>query len=284
MKIKIISDSTCDLSKELVARHNIRIVPLSISKGDESLKDGVEITPKEIFAYFESGAGMCRTSAINSVEYKEIWDEELQNCDAIIHFIISAEMSACMQNALVAAEDYDNVYLVDSRNLSTGMGHLVLDAAEMAEKSMDAKAIHEEIKRRIPLVDASFVIDTLTYLHKGGRCTGIQKFAASMLSLKPCIGVKDGKMGPGKKYRGKLSKALGDYVNDKLADKSTIDTRRLFITHTLDNNNLALAEAVKAQVAEIMNFDEIHITTAGSTVSCHCGPNTLGILFYRKQA
>jgi len=282
MKIKIISDSTCDLSKELVEKHGIRIAPLTIARGDESLKDGVEITPADIFAYFDSGKGLCRTSAINAVEYKEIWDEELQNHDAIIHFIISAELSLCMQNAITAAADYDNVFLVDTRNLSTGIGHLAVDAAEMAAKGMEAKAIHEEILRRVPLLDVSFVIDTLTYLHKGGRCSGVQKFAAGVLSLKPCIGVKDGKMGPGKKYRGKLSKALKDYINDKLADKSTIDTRRLFITHTLTGENLALAEAVKAQVAEIIKFDEVYITSAGSTVSCHCGPNTLGILFFRK--
>jgi DegV family protein with EDD domain len=282
MKIKLISDSTCDLSTDLITKHDIRIVPLSISRGDELLKDGIEIKQKDIFDYVKSGKGMCKTSAVNAAEYVDIYAEERPKCDAVIHFIISAEMSACYQNALIAASEFDNVFVVDTRNLSTAIGHLVLDAAEMRDKGLPAKEIFDELNKRKVLLDASFVIDTLTYLHKGGRCSALQAIASSVLKIKPCIGVSDGKMSVGKKYRGKLDGVLQSYIKDKLEDTTTIDTRRLFITHTLDEQNYRLAETVRKWVEEIIPFDDVYITSAGSTISCHCGPNTLGILFYRK--
>jgi DegV family protein with EDD domain len=281
MKIKLIADSTCDLSADLTAKHDIRIVPLSISKGDEVLKDGIEISSRDIFDYVESGKGICRTSAVNIEEYREIYEEERPLCDAIIHFTISAEMSACYQNALLAAEEFDNIFIIDTRNLSTAIGHLVLDAADLIAQNLPAKEIHEELLRRIPLLDASFIIDTLDYLHKGGRCTALQAVASSMLKIKPCIIVADGKMTVGKKYRGKLDAVLKNYVTDKL-NENNINKRRLFITHTLDAQNYALLETVKKQVLKILPFEEIFVTRAGGTISCHCGPNTLGILFYRK--
>jgi DegV family protein with EDD domain len=282
MNIKIIADSTCDLSPELIEKYNIRIVPLCISKGDAVLKDGLEITPKDIFDYVESGKGMCSTSAVNMAEYVDVYEEERPKCDAIIHFIISSEMSACYQNALLAAEGYDNIYVIDTRNLSTGIGHLVLDAAEMAAQGMPAEEIYNIITDRIALVDASFVIDTLAFLHKGGRCSAVQALAAGVLKLKPCIVVKDGKMGVDKKYRGKIDAVLQSYIKDKLADAENIDTRRLFITHTMKPENLDIVDKVKAQINEILPFDEVYETTAGGTISCHCGPNTLGRLFFRK--
>jgi len=282
MRIKIISDSTSDLSQGLIEKHDIRIVRLSIARGGEYLKDGSEITPRDIFEYFESGKGLCSTSAINTAEYTDVYNEELPNCDAIIHFIISSEMSACYQNAVVAAQEFDNVHVIDTRNLSTGMGHLVLDAAEMAAKGMAADEIVKAINALIPKVDASFVIDTLTYLHKGGRCSGVQKIAAGLLKLKPCIAVIDGKMSPVKKYRGSLKKVLQEYVEDKLADLSAIDPRRIFVTHSMKEDNREIVEMVKEMVTKTGHFQEIIETTAGSTVSCHCGPNTLGILFFNK--
>lgn len=282
MKIKIISDSICDLPKAFVEKHGVRIAPLSIAAGDDMFQDGVTIMQKDIFEFVEGGKGMCKTSAINSAEYTDVYKEELEKCDAIIHFCISSDMSLCYQNARVAAAEFDNIYVIDARNLSSGVGHLVLDAAEMAAKGMTAKEIVAEIQRLIPLVDASFVLNTLKYLHLGGRCTGVQKLASSVLKIKPCISVQDGKMSPTKKYRGKLEAVLKSYVKDKLDDPDKIDTRRIFITHTLDDEHLGLADAVQAQVAELMKFDEVIQSTAGGTISCHCGPNTLGILFYKK--
>jgi DegV family protein with EDD domain len=284
MKIKLIADSTCDLSENLIQKYDIRIIPLTITMGAEVLKDGVDVTAADIFNYTESGKGLCRTSAANTAEYAEAYGEELPRCDAILHFIVSSDMSACYQNALIAAADYDNVYLVDSRNLSTAIGHLVLDAAEMAGKGMSAADIHGEITRRVPLLDAGFIIDSLTYLHKGGRCTALQALMSSVLKIRPCIAVSEGKMTVGKKYRGSLEHVLRRYVTEKLTDKATIDTRRIFVTHTLTEQNKHLADMVKSLITEILPFDEIYETTAGGTISCHCGPNTLGILFYRKAA
>ena len=283
MNIKLIADSTCDLSAELVAKYDIRIVPLSISKGEKMLKDGVEITQQDIFDYVGSGKGICKTSAVNVAEYVDVYKEERPKCDAIIHFTISAEMSACYQNANLAAEEFDNIFIINSRNLSTAIGHLVLDAAALIKTSDSATAVYNELMKRKNLLDASFIIDTLTYLHKGGRCSALQAIASSMLKIKPCIGVNDGKMSVGKKYRGKLEGVLKNYVEDKLTNPQTIDTRRLFITHSLIGENVTLAEKVKEWAAQILPFDEVYITTAGSTVSCHCGPNTLGILFFRKE-
>jgi len=282
MNIKLIADSTCDLSDELIQKYNIRIVPLSISMDNKMLKDGVEVTSKELFDYVESGKGMCRTSAVNVAEYVDVYEEEYPKCDAIIHFIISSEMSSCYQNARLAAGGYDNIYIVDSRNLSSAIGLLVLDAAEMSAKNIPANEIYNKISMRIELLDASFVIDTLTYLHKGGRCSAVQAMASSLLKIKPCIIVKDGKMTVGKKYRGNLESVLQSYINDKLSDKEKIDTRRLFIVHTLKDENRGILETVKSLVAKILPFQEVHETMAGSTISCHCGQNALGIMFYKN--
>lgn len=283
MNIKIIADSTCDLPKELIQKHNIRIAPLGISLGDKILQDGVDITSREIFEYVESGNGICKTSAVNVAEYTEVYQEERPKCDAIIHFIISADMSSCYQNARIAAADFDNIFLVDSRNLSCAIGHLVLDAIELVEKGMAAEDIYREITARVPLLDSSFVIDTLSYLHKGGRCSTIQALASSVLKIKPSIVVAEGKMTVGKKYRGKLESVLRSYVTDKLSDKESIDTRRLFIANTLDKDNIALVDMIKSLATEILPFQEVYETIAGGTISCHCGPNTVGIFLIRNH-
>jgi len=283
MNIKLIADSTCDLPEELIKKHDIRIVPLGIAMGDQVLKDGVEVTAKEIFDYVESGKGICRTSAVNVAEYTEVYREERPKCDAIIHFTISADMSACYQNACLAAEEFAGIYLIDARNLSSAIALLVLDAAERIAQGKPAEEIDREIRERIALLDASFVLDTLSYLHKGGRCTAVQALASSALKIKPCIVVADGKMTVGKKYRGKLEAVLRSYIADELSDKASIDTRRIFITHTMSEQNRVAVDMVKSLIAESLPFEEVHEVTAGGTISCHCGPNTLGILFFRKK-
>jgi len=283
MNIKLIADSTCDLPGELLQKHNIRLVPLSIVLDNQILKDGVEIAPNEIFDYVESGKGMCRTSAVNVAEYMAVYQEELPTCDAIIHFTISSEMSSCYQNACLAAEEFDNIYIVDSRNLSNAIGLLVLEVAELAIKNINAKEIHHKITQHIALLDASFLLDTLSYLHKGGRCTAIQAIASSVLKIKPSIIVVDGKMTVGKKYRGKLESVLRQYVEDKLSDKENIDTHRIFVAHTMTESNRLVVDMVKSLIYDILPFKEIYETTAGGTISCHCGPNTLGLFFLRKE-
>ena len=280
MKIRVTADSTCDLPPELVRQHNIQIVPLSIIKGNNSYLDGLEIVPQDIFDYVESGAGVCSTAAVNLQQYTDVFRENLQTYDAIIHIGISSGFSTCVQNARIAAQEFDNVYVIDSFNLSTGSGHLVLDAALMAESGMDAAEITRTLEQMAQKVEASFVLDTLKYLWKGGRCSGVAALGANILRLKPCIEVRGGKMEVGKKYRGSIDKALAQYVRDRLQGRTDIDTRRIFITCTTTPDEVR--QAVENEIRSIMDFDEIIHSRAGCTVSSHCGPGTLGILFYRK--
>lgn len=281
MKIKITADSTCDLNPEQISRYNIRILPLYIVKDDTPYKDGVEIKPEDIFDYVDSGKGICHTSAINVDEYINYFSEYAEEYDAVIHIDISSEFSACNQSANIAAAEFKNVYVVDSRNLSTGSGHLVLDAAIMAESGMDAEDIVKKLQEDTERVEASFVIDTLKYLHKGGRCSGVAALGANVLKLKPCIEVKDGKMEVGKKYRGNFDKVIIQYVTDRLAGRNDIDTKRIFITYASGVKPETVA-AVKDAIIKNQHFDEICESFAGCTVSNHCGPVCLGVLFYRK--
>jgi len=282
MKIKLIADSTCDIPDDLIAQLDIRIAPLSISMGDKIYKDGKEVTSSDIFNFTDTGKGICRTSAVNIAEYSDIYAQERPNCDAILHFIISKDMSACYQNAQLAAQDYDNIFIIDTRNLSSAMGLLILDATDLISEGRTPEEIYNEITRRIPLQDAGFIIDTLQYLHKGGRCTSIQALASSVLKIKPSITVKDGHMSVGKKYRGNLENILRKYIQDRLHNKQNIDTRRIFIANTMTTQNQALVAQAKSIINEIMQFDQVYETPAGGTISCHCGPNTLGIFFSRK--
>lgn len=281
MKIKVSADSTCDLSPELIETYDIGITPLYIVRGGESLKDGIEIRPQDIYDYVNSGKGVCSTAAVSVGDYIEFFGEALKTHDAVVHMTISSDMSACFQNAMQAAEEFPGrVFPVDARNLSTGIGQLVLTAAELAADGMDAADIQAELNVRREKLDVSFVLDTLFYLHKGGRCSSVAALGANLLSLKPCIEVRAGKMGVGKKYRGNLKKCMLAYVNDKLVGKDDLDYRRIFITHTdLDPEIL---QAVKDAVAASGPWEEILETMAGGTISNHCGPGCLGVLFYHK--
>lgn len=280
MRIKITSDSTCDLSNELIEKNNIRIIPLSITYGAEAYKDGVDITPDDIFRRVESGGGIGSTAAVNVQEYVDIFTELLKDYDAIIHFTISSDMSSCYQNACIAAQNLSNVYVIDSLNLSTGIGHLVLDAAELAGEGKQPEEIVRIIENKREKLDVSFVLSTLEYLSKGGRCSAVAAFGANLLKIRPCIEVKNGKMGVGKKYRGSFEKCLTQYVQDKLENKESLDLKRIFITDSGVPEEVRLA--VREQVLSIAPFEEVIHTRAGCTVSNHCGPGTLGILFYRK--
>lgn len=280
MKIKVSCDSTCDLSQELIERYSIHVIPLHVIKNGESFADGTEITPDDIFAHVEAGGSMCTTAAANVDEYIQAFTNLRKDCDAVIHINISSEFSTCYQNACVAAEEVGNVFPIDSRNLSTGSGHLALDAAIMAESGMEAGAIAEKLREMVPKLDVSFILDTLKYLHLGGRCSGIAALGANLLSLRPCIEVRDGKMGVGKKYRGKMEVCIKKYIEDRLTGRDDLDYRRIFITHS--GLTPALAEELKEYVASIAPFEEILITRAGCTISNHCGPRCIGVLFYRK--
>ena len=283
MNIKISADSTCDLSPELIQRYDIGISPLYIVRDGESLVDGVDITPDEIYAHVEAGGNMCSTAAVAVYDYVEFFRKELESADAVVHFHISGDMSACYQNACIAAAEVGNVYPVDARNLSTGIGLLVLEAAELArEGQLTAQKIQERMNQRRELLDVSFVVEQLGYLRKGGRCSSVAALGANMLSLRPCIQVKDGKMGVGKKYRGAYQKCLLQYVKERLEGRNDIDLHRIFITESGGFTPEEVAE-VEAAVRSYQPFEEVLHTRAGCTVSSHCGPRTLGILYFHTK-
>lgn len=279
-QITISSDSTCDLSQGLVNRYNIHILPMGVTLGDKMYRDGIDITPDQIYAHHEKTGQLPKTSAINIAESADFFAELTKDGSAVIHFTISSSMSATYNNARIAAEDFEDVYVVDAKNLSTGSGLLVLAAAEMAQEGMEAKEIAQKVSELADCVDASFVVDNLEYLAKGGRCSAVAAFGANLLQLKPCISVKNGAMGVGKKYRGKFEKTLLSYVADRLADAEDICLDRVFVTHA--GCDADIVESVVNAVKGTLPFKEVLVTRAGCTVSSHCGANTLGVLFIRK--
>ncbi|MBE6647529.1 MAG: DegV family protein [Ruminococcaceae bacterium] len=280
-KILIASDSTTDLGQELIEKYNVKILPLGVTVGGKTYTDGVDIDPDMIYDNYSKTGELPKTSAANIAQFEEFYREYTEQGYSIIMFTISAEMSSTFSNARLAAEDFENVYVVDTRNLSTGGGLLVIKAAELAAEGKSSAEIAETCRNLTACVDASFVIDSLEFLYKGGRCSAVAAAGATVLGLKPCIGVKLGKMGVGKKYRGKFDKVLPQYINDRLGDGSGIYKEHVFITHAGCDPEIytACAEQVKAMGV----FDEVHITRAGCTISSHCGRNTLGVLFIREQ-
>ncbi len=281
MKIKLTSDSTCDLSPELLKKYDIDILPLYVSLGEETKKDGVEATPDDIYKYVDKTGKLPKTSTANISDIIEFFENYRNEGYTVIHFSISSDFSSSYHNACIAAEEVDGVFVVDSRNLSTGQGLVVLHAADLVLEGKTAEEIKAECDALTPKVEASFVVDSIDYLHKGGRCSAVAALGANLLKLKPCIEVIDGKMTPSKKYRGKIDKVIIDYVCDRLRGRDDIVKNRIFITHTKCNQETV--DAVRNKINELYpGFNEILETTAGCTITSHCGPNTLGILFIRK--
>ena len=280
MKIKIISDSTCDLSKELLEANNVTLVPLTVIKNDEQFKDGVSITPDVIFEHVANGGSLCTTSANSVGEYADWFEKFAGDYDGVIHINIGSGFSSCYQNACLAAEDFPNVRVVDSMNLSTGQGLVVLEACRLAKDANDLDALADAIRAYTERVEASFLLSRLEYMVKGGRCSSAAALGANLLNLKPCIEVKNGKMAVVKKYRGNFEKCLPMYVKDRLADREDVDRGTLFVTKTPVSEEAY--SAVMTAVNQYGNFSTVYETTAGCTVSCHCGPGTLGVLFVGK--
>ena len=280
MKIRMTADSTCDLSPELVRKYDIGITPLSVIIDGNVFHDGVDVTPRDVFRAVEAGKSV-RTAAVNTYEYREFFEEQLKKYDQVVHICISSEFSTCYADACEAAKDMENVFVVDSRNLSTGSGLLVLAGAEMAADGADGSAIAEALKEKAGLVDASFVIRTVDYLRRGGRCSGLEALGAKMLHIRPSIVVRDGRMHPGEKYRGRYEHYLKHYIENTLANDETIDFHRVFITHSPSEEGLVrfAIDTVKSYGL----FQEVLETMAGCTVCTHCGPDTLGVLFLRKK-
>lgn len=279
-QIRISADSTCDLSPALLRRYGISVTPLYINMGGRAYRDGIDMNQEDIYRYVRRKGELPKTSAVTVQDYLDFFGPIARNGQTVIHFTISRSMSSCYQNAVAAAKETGNVHVVDSQNLSTGIGLLVLRAAELAALGAGTEEILRAVGRLVPKVEASFVIDTLHYLHKGGRCSSVAALGANLLSLKPCIEVKGGAMEVGKKYRGTLRKCLQSYVTDRLKSRTDLDLTRVFITHSVMPDGFC--QDVADLVAGLAPFQEILDTDAGCTVCNHCGPGTLGVLFLRK--
>jgi len=279
-KVRIVADSTCDLSEELILKYDISILPLNIVLDMKSYLDGKEITPDEIYEWADSTNTTPKTAAPEMGYIIEILQPMTEAKEDIIFIGISEDMSVTCNSVRMVADElsYDNIWVVNSENLSTGIGLQVLRAAEAAEKGMSAEMIVSMLESSRDKVCASFVIDTLTYLHRGGRCNTVTALLGNALKLKPMIAVKDGKMGVSKKYRGKQQFVVRSYAMDQKPQLLQADPTRVFITHS------GIDQTILQETYDFLNnlnyFKEIHITRAGGVISSHCGPNTLGILYY----
>lgn len=280
MKIRITADSTCDLSPEQIRENNIRIIPLIVNKDGQSYYDGVTIQPAEIFAHVAAGGSLCSTSAVSVGDYQDIFEEELKNYDAVIHVSLGSGFSVTHHNAVLASEDMENVRIIDSRNLSTGHGHVVLEACKLAKTMEDLDEIKSALDAFAPRVDASFLLDRLDYMVKGGRCSMVKALGANLLKLKPCIEVIDNKMEVGKKYRGNYVKSMEAYVRARLEGATDLEDDLIFVTHTPVSQEIL--DTVHRTVRECGSFKEVVETNAGCTVSCHCGEGCLGVLYVHK--
>ncbi len=279
-KIKITCDSTCDLTKEIYDGLNVSVMPLGVYLGDELKRDGITATAVDIFEYVDKTGTLPKTCACSIGEYADFFQGFIDDGYKVIHISLGSDLSASNQNARLAAEDIDGVYVIDSKNLSSGSGHLVIEATNMMNDGMEAEDIAAKLNEMVPKLDVSFVVQTLDYLHKGGRCSGVAALGANLLKLRPCIDVKDGKLGVGKKYRGSMIKTLRDYITDRLANRDDLDLRRIFITHS--HAPAEVVAELKALIAELAPFEEIIETVAGCTITSHCGPDCLGVLFFTK--
>lgn len=279
-RIKIVSDSTCDLSDELLSMYDITILPMHVLKGGISYLDGIEISTWNVFEHVNSGGEICTTSATNVAEFQEYLNEVSSQYSAVIILTIGSGFSSCFQNAQIAAQKYTNVYVIDTRNLSSGQGLAVLEAARLAQLGFSAKEICTCLNKTVNWIDASFILDRLDYMKKGGRCSSVTLLGANMLHIKPCIEVVDGAMKVTRKYRGSFSKVIYQYTKDRLAQCKDVRTDRVFIVHP--DAEPAAIEAARCALMEDGRFEKIDVIRAGCTVACHCGPNTLGVMFLRK--
>lgn len=280
MRIKVLSDSTCDLSASLLEKYNITTIPLIVIKDGQEFSDGVTITPAEIFAHVAAGGSLCTTAALSYAVYHDEFAKYANDYDAVVHISLGSGFSSSYQNACLAAAEFQNVRVVDSNNLSTGQGLVVLEACRLAAQCEDLDSLYAQLQSFTEKVEASFVLDRLEYMVKGGRCSSAAALGANLLNLKPCIEVKNGKMSVVKKYRGNYQKCLTSYVKDRLSGRDDLRSDRIFLTYTPVSDSCL--DAVRSSIQEFSNFEVVEETTAGCTISCHCGPGTLGILFVRK--
>ena len=280
-KVIVTCDSTCDLSKECIERFGIVVIPLYVRLGNDEYRDGVDINNDMLFDYVKRTGQLPKTAACTVDDYLEFWKPYVENGYEVVHINISSEFSVCYQNATAAAEQLGHCYTIDSRNLSSGSGLLALDAAELANEGKSGAEIKQILDVKKNRLNVSFVLDTMEYLAKGGRCSSMTALAAGLLRLRLNIDVKDGRMVVGKKYRGKMDSVLVQYVHDRLKPLKNVETKRIFITYPdMDDN---IVDMVEKAILEEHPFKEVLRSNAGCTVASHCGPKTLGILFYEAE-
>ncbi len=278
MKIAISVESSVDISKDIAKKYDISVIPFHIMLGDDDRVDG-EVTPQEIFDYVTATKALPKTAALNEQEYGDYFAGLLKNYDAVIHLPISGGISSTYTHAQAAADALGNVYIVDSKSLSTGIALLAIYARKLADSGLDAKVVAEKTARKADHVQASFVIEKLNYLYKGGRCSALAMFGANVLKIRPQIILKDGKMVVHKKYMGKMEKVVANYCRDTINEFNTPDLSVGFVTYSS-----ATPEMIETARTTLKNagFKEIYETHAGATVSSHCGENTIGILYINE--
>lgn len=279
----ITADSTCDLPSQFIEQNNIIILPLSVLLGDKSYYDGIDVFPKDIYAYVEKTGILPKTSAVTPAQYYEVFEKAHEEGKAVVHIGLSSAISSSYQNACIAAGEFDDIYCIDSKSLCTAMGLLVLKACDFRAKGFDAKKIANRVNALVPKVSTTFVLDNLEYLHKGGRCSAVTKFSANILGIKPSIAVDPatGTLDVAKKYRGKMDVVYKQYINDCLRDINKIDTSRIVIANSggISPDIISFAKGVIEGKAK---FGEIILADAKCTISSHCGPRTLAIFYIKK--
>lgn len=281
MGFKITCESSADLNADLYKKHNIGVIPFRITLGDKDYLDSVDISNQELFDFFDTNKILPKTSALNSFDYEEFFEKENTEDEGLIHISLSSKLSSTYEHAVEASKKFKNVYVIDSESLSSGIGLQVLYAVSLRDKNIPIEKAVELIKKRREHVQISFVVDKLTYLHKGGRCSAVALLGSNLLGIKPSIIVDNGRMIVGKKYMGKIHKTLDKYVLDTLNDFNTPDTSLCFITYSSATNEMI--DIVKDTLKNNAKFKKITETTAGCTVTTHCGPNTIGIIYYNDE-
>lgn len=281
--IAITTDSTCDLPQELIEENEITVIPLTVLLGDSVYRDGVDIKPDDIYAYVDKTGELPKTSAVTPAEYYEVFKKLVDEGKKVVHIGFSSGLSSSFQNASVASSELDDVYCVDSKTLCTAQGLLVLKACDFRAKGLDAKKIADKVTKLVPKVSATFVLDGLEYLHKGGRCSTVARFGANVLGIKPSIAVDNqtGKLEVAKKYRGKTDIVYKQYITDRMNEIKRIEPDRVVIAESGGVSPKILAFA-KGVIEGKDKFNQVIVTDAGCTISSHCGPKTLAIFYIKK--
>lgn len=278
----ISTDSPADVPAEIRERYDIRVIPLHIILDDDCFEDGVNIQPDDLYAFYKKTGRLPKTSAVSVAEYTDFFKELTQDGSSVVHISFSSALSATHQNARLAAEDFDNVYIVDSKSLSTGIALLAIKAAQLAQDGLDAKTIAHEMEYKREKVVTTFILDKLEFLYKGGRCSGVAMLGANVLGIKPSIVMVDGKLQVGKKYRGKLENCQMQYVRDLLEQYAgRIDTDRAFLSRTAGISDEQM-KALQKEIHKTLKFKEYIVSTVGCTITSHCGERTFTFEFMLK--